>query len=149
MPMLASNINNLEISRVPRPRTNPCEQKISVEQFLNSGLTQKVFCELHDLNKATFKNWVFRHKSTLEPKPVNPPSQPAFVPINIKVDHHAYGEKDNHLENDNDDAKPKVQEINNSSDHRLNITCAKLTIQIPVGFDTHYLQQILAITVKL
>ena len=77
------------------------------------------------------------------------PPKPAFVPINIKVDHHTYGEKDNHLENDNDDAKPKVQEINNSSDHRLNITCAKLTIQIPVGFDTHYLQQILAITVKL
>jgi len=161
--------NNLIDPRRTRcSKVNLSEQKMIVEQFLNGELPKKEFCQLHNLNKSTFKNWVFRHKPDLQTQ--NP--QPVFLPVNIEVDHHSYGDKDN-LENDgvklfsqakhNTNAQPDLvsstkviqdlpippKEMHHNCYDRLTITCNQLTVQIPVGFDESYLRTVLKIVADL
>ena len=150
------------------PRTNLSEQKVIVEQFINSGISRKDFCALHNLNKSTFKNWVFRHKPS--PQTQNP--HPLFLPIN--VDNSVCGKEEHESLENNDvklfsQAKPYTnaqsdlvsstnvtkaspvipKEIHHNYDNRLTIASAQLTVQIPVGFDTKYLHAVLRIVANL
>jgi hypothetical protein len=146
------------------PRANLFEQKTFVEQFLSSGLPQKEFCQLHNLNKSTFKNWVFRYKSNVKSP------QPIFVPISLDADISENANDDdvgnqdvrpaayakpsaiaqpNLLVSTNVSAAPAKIPLNHNCDDRLTIICNQLTVQIPVGFDTSYLRTILKIVADL
>jgi len=128
-------------------------------------MSQKAFSELHSLNKSTFKNWVFRHKSS--PNPQTP--QPVFVPINFsdvdakENDDAGYDDvraADFVKPNVNINTQPNVVASANfreapspigltSNCDRLTISCAQLSIGVPVGFDTAYLRQVLAMVADL
>lgn len=158
----------MPMPKARHPRTNLSQQKMIVEQFINSGISRKDFCELHNLNKSTFKNWVFRHKPS--PQTQNP--HPVFLPIN--VDNSVCGKEGNENPENNDvklfsqeklytntqsdlvssnnvtTASPTIpKSIHHNYDDRLTIACAQLTVQIPVGFDTKYLHAVLKIVANL
>jgi hypothetical protein len=164
--MAASNLIELQLPTPHRPNVKRAAQKVFVEQFINSGIPQQAFCELHNLNKSTFKNWVFRHKSS--PNPQTP--HPSFLPINIidadekENDDVGYDDirpanffkpnvnvntEPNVVASANVSAAPSTIPLIHNCDHRLTIFCAQLSIGVPVGFDTKYLRQVLAMVVDL
>ncbi len=121
-------------------------QKICLELFVKSGLSQKAFCEQHNLNKNTFKNWVYSHKKAAKLVP-----HPVFLPLNLN-------------DNNDDDDFIKTQACSHSIAHQsLNpisdlttdlsstatITHKSFSVSIPAGFDPSYLQQILQIVAAL
>jgi hypothetical protein len=126
-------------------------QNIFLELFKKSGLSHESFCKQHNLNKNTFKNWVYLEKKATKLVP-----HPVFLPVNLN---------DN---NDDDDciktqACPSIpdQFLNPSTDLTMNwsatrsapctatITHKSFCVSIPSGFDPSYLQQILQIVVAL
>jgi hypothetical protein len=124
-------------------------QNFFLELFIKSGLSQESFCEQHNLNKNTFKNWVYLHKKATKLLP-----HPVFLPLNL-----------NDNNNDDDDCiktqacsqsivdqplKPSSDlTMNLSSPYTATITHKSFSVSIPTGFDPSYLQQILQIVVAL
>lgn len=120
-------------------------QNFFLELFIKSGLSQESFCEQHNLNKNTFKNWVYLHKKAAKLLP-----HPVFLPLNLN---------DNNDCLDNETCSHSIvdQPVKPSSDLTMNlsspctatITHKSFSVSIPTGFDPSYLQQILQIVVAL
>lgn len=159
--MPVSNIIGSPLTKPHAPKVKLAAQKMIVDRFLDGGMSQQAFCELHNLNKSTFKNWVFRHKPGPQPQNL----QPVFLPISLDaVDEKEKDEMDNHGVRVGNFVEPNVIEKPNLARRanvvsapspierncdRLTIACARLSIGVPVGFDTKYLGQVLAIMVDL
>jgi hypothetical protein len=151
-------------TRSNRHKVNLVDQITFVELFNKSGMTQQIFCKFHNLNKSTFKNWVYRHKSNLKryddcASCVSALNHKAvFLPINFGCQ----GQDDPQIplvtttsgtiSSDSTSLPPPYSpsiKLPNNCDHRITINCQQLTIQVPAGFDTNYLQTVLKIAVNL
>lgn len=62
-------------------RINRQEEMLSlIEQWQNSGKTQQIFCQEHDLTYTTFYYWLRRYRRQLE--------ENSFIPIEISSGSH-------------------------------------------------------------
>jgi hypothetical protein len=61
------------------------EMRIAVQQWKESGLTQKVYCDKIGVKRTTFANWVKRSKEKPEHRfiVIPPPIEPASEAIEI------------------------------------------------------------------
>ena len=154
--MLNSHRINSQLTTPTSLKVSFADKKVFVEQFSNSGMHQQAFCELHNLNRSIFKNWVYRYKFRAN---LANHQQPVFVPISLgDVDDYDVSRADlaktnvsqtNLVTPSNVSAAPSTISLTHNCDHRLTISCAQLSIVVPVGFDTKYLRQVLAMVVDL
>lgn len=147
--------------RSNRHKVKLVDQVAFVERFLKSAMTQQGFCKFHNLNKSTFKNWVYRHKSNLMRVDDYASSvsalnhQAVFLPINLKLESQEMLSTSSTASTPTPTLSPAPPppspsiKLPNNCDQRLSIACQQLTIQVPSGFDTGYLQTVLKIAVNL
>jgi hypothetical protein len=136
----------LPLNKTRRHKFKLENQKICLELFVKSGLSQKAFCEQHNLNKNTFKNWVYSHKKAAKLVP-----HAVFLPLNLNDNN----DDDNCIKTEAYSHSIAHQSLNPSSNLIMNlpstatITHKSFSVSIPTGFDPSYLQQILQIVVAL
>ncbi|MGH7393563.1 MAG: IS66 family insertion sequence element accessory protein TnpA [Candidatus Rokuibacteriota bacterium] len=70
------------------PRTKQVRQASAssafVKKYLNSGLTQKAFCQREDLVYATFQSWLRKYRTTQQPYHQASPRGTGFIPLRVQ-----------------------------------------------------------------
>jgi hypothetical protein len=143
MPVISSPLNQTK-SRKLRLEN----QKKFLELFMKSGLSHEFFCKQHNLNKNTFKNWVYLHKKAAKLVP-----HPVFLPLDLNENNNVENCPKNKACRSSFSLQPldpsSILENNFSTPCTATITHKSFSINIPTGFDLSYLQQILKIIVAL
>jgi hypothetical protein len=101
-------------------RPGPEEWKQLVSEYEHDGLTQKEFCEKHDVSLSTFQYWRYKQAKTASKFDVN--SRAAFVPIEVVAS-----------------PAPKAPDGTVEASLRSGVT-----VRFPVGTDTQYVAELLA-----
>ena len=62
----------------------PATRAALVEKYLESGLTQKAFCQRENLVLGTFHSWLRKYRATRPQSPGSSPSRNRFIPLRVQ-----------------------------------------------------------------
>jgi transposase-like protein len=72
------------MSRRRRQSRTPEARIALVKKFLESGLTQKAFCQRENLVHGTFHSWLRKYRATQHQPRVSSPSRHGFIPLCVQ-----------------------------------------------------------------
>jgi transposase-like protein len=68
-----------------RKQSRPLAARIAfVEKYLQSGLTQKAFCQRENLVHGTFHSWLRKHRATRRRPRASSPTWSGFIPLCVQ-----------------------------------------------------------------
>ncbi len=68
-----------------RKQSRPLAARIAfVNQYLESGLTQKAFCQRENLVHATFHSWLQKYRATRRQPRLSSPTRNGFIPLCVQ-----------------------------------------------------------------
>jgi len=72
------------MSRRKRQSRPPEARSALIKKFLESGLTQKAFCQRENLVPATFHTWLRKYRSSQRRSRVSSPTRNGFIPLRVQ-----------------------------------------------------------------